>query len=119
MNIMKQEGIRTKCVVKWVHNVEFMSVRQHTNVLSVIATRSCKNAPLSLPCLSAFDNSETVKHTFMKFHVASSYWNMWTFQFLLKSNSNNGHFTRACRCVLGRRRDCAGNPRVGNPQLFV
>jgi hypothetical protein len=29
MTIMKQEGIRTKCVAKWMHNVEVMSVRQH------------------------------------------------------------------------------------------
>jgi hypothetical protein len=40
MNIMKQEGIHTKCVAKWVHNVEVISVRQHANVLSVIAIRS-------------------------------------------------------------------------------
>jgi hypothetical protein len=54
MNVMKQEGIRTKCVAKWVHHVEVMSVRQHANVLSVIVFRNCKDAPLSLPCLSAF-----------------------------------------------------------------
>jgi N-acetylneuraminic acid mutarotase len=32
MNVMKQEGIRTKCVAKWKHNVEVMFVRQHANV---------------------------------------------------------------------------------------
>jgi hypothetical protein len=51
MNIMKREGIRTKCVVKWVHNVEVMSVRQYANVLSVINFRSYKNAPLSFAML--------------------------------------------------------------------
>jgi hypothetical protein len=51
MNIMKQEGIRTKCVAKWMHNMEVMFVRQHANVLSVIAIRSCKNAPLSFAIL--------------------------------------------------------------------
>jgi hypothetical protein len=51
INIMKQEGIRTNCVAKWVHNVEVMSVCQHANVLSVIGIRSCKNAPLSFAML--------------------------------------------------------------------
>jgi hypothetical protein len=46
MTIMKQEGIRTKCVAKWVHNVEVMSVCQHANILSVIVLKSYKNAPL-------------------------------------------------------------------------
>jgi hypothetical protein len=71
INIMKQEGIHTKCI-----NVEVMSVRQHANVLGVVATRSCKNASLSFAmfvCLFAFDNSKTVKHIFMKFHIAKSY----------------------------------------------
>jgi hypothetical protein len=31
-NIMKQEGIRTKGVVKWVHNVEVMYVCQQAKV---------------------------------------------------------------------------------------
>jgi N-acetylneuraminic acid mutarotase len=44
MNIMKQKGIRTKCVAKWVHNVEVTSVRQHANVISVIIFRSCKKS---------------------------------------------------------------------------
>jgi hypothetical protein len=51
MHIMKQEGIRTKCVAKWVHNVEVKSFRQNANVLSVIFIRSCKNAPLSFAML--------------------------------------------------------------------
>jgi hypothetical protein len=50
MNIMKQEGIRTKGVAKWVHNVEVISVRQH-NVLTAIPIRSCKNATLSFAML--------------------------------------------------------------------
>jgi hypothetical protein len=71
MNIMKQEGIHTKCI-----NVEVMSVRQHANVLGVVATRSCKNASPSFAmfvCLFAFDNSKTVKQIFIKFHIAKSY----------------------------------------------
>jgi hypothetical protein len=40
MTNMKQEGIHTKCIVNWMHNVDVMSVRQHANVLSVIAIRS-------------------------------------------------------------------------------
>jgi hypothetical protein len=51
MNIMKQDGIRTKCIAKWVHNVEFISVYQNANVLSMIAIRSCKNRPLSFDML--------------------------------------------------------------------
>jgi hypothetical protein len=51
MTIMKHEGIHTKCVVKWMHNVEVMSVRQYANVLSVIAIRSCKNASISFAML--------------------------------------------------------------------
>jgi hypothetical protein len=51
MNIMKQEGIRTKCVAKLMHNVEVMSVRQHVNVLRVMVFRSLKNAPLNFPML--------------------------------------------------------------------
>jgi hypothetical protein len=78
MNIMKQEGIRTKCVDKWMHNVEVMSVRQYS-VLSVIVFSSYKKKLLlASPCLSAFDKSKTFKHIFMKFHIAKSYWNMWT-----------------------------------------
>jgi N-acetylneuraminic acid mutarotase len=42
MNIVKQEGNRTKCVVKCIYNVEVMSVRQYANVLSVIAIKSYK-----------------------------------------------------------------------------
>jgi hypothetical protein len=75
MNIMKWEGIRTKCVAKWIHNMEVISVRQHANVLGVIAVRSCKNALLSFAmfvCLIASDNSKTVKHIFMKLHIAKS-----------------------------------------------
>jgi N-acetylneuraminic acid mutarotase len=30
--IMKQEGISTNCVAKWVHNVEVMYVCQHAKV---------------------------------------------------------------------------------------
>jgi hypothetical protein len=51
MNIMKQEGIRKKCVAKLMHNVEVKSVRHHGNVLSVIAIRSCKTAPLRFAML--------------------------------------------------------------------
>jgi N-acetylneuraminic acid mutarotase len=51
MTIMKQEGIRTNCVAKWMHNLDFMYVRHHANVLSVIAIRSGKNAPLSFAML--------------------------------------------------------------------
>jgi hypothetical protein len=77
MNILKQEGIRRKCVAKWVHNVEVMSYRHNANVLSVIVIRSGKNVPISFAiCLSAFRNSKTVKHIFIKFNIAKSYWNM-------------------------------------------
>jgi hypothetical protein len=69
MTIMKQEGIHTKCVAIWVHNVEVMSVRQHSNVLSVIA--------ISIWCL-LLTNRKPVKLILMKFHVVKSYWNMWT-----------------------------------------
>jgi hypothetical protein len=65
MNIMKQEGIRTKCVAKRMHNVEVMSVSEHANVLGVIATRSCKSAPLSFAmfvCLFTSDSSKTHFH---------------------------------------------------------
>jgi N-acetylneuraminic acid mutarotase len=51
MNIMKQEGIRTKWIAKCMHNVEVMYVRQHANVITVIVIRSCKNGPLSFAML--------------------------------------------------------------------
>jgi virulence-associated protein VapD len=51
VNIMKQEGIRTKWIAKCMHDVEVMYVRQHANVITVIVIRSLKNGPLSFAML--------------------------------------------------------------------
>jgi hypothetical protein len=112
MNIMKQEGIRTKSVAKLVHNVEVMSVYHHANVLGVMAIRSCKNAPFSFAmfvCQFASDNSKTVHfHEISYCKFLQKYVDR--FQFLLKSNSNNGHFTQVCACVLESGRLCRESP---------
>jgi hypothetical protein len=116
MNISKEGGIRTKCIAKWMHDVEVISVCQHA-VLGVIVTKSCKNAPLSfamLVCLFAFHNLKTVKthfHEISYCKVLLKYVDR--FPFLLKSNRNNRHFTRVCRRVIECGRDLQGIPMWG------
>jgi hypothetical protein len=65
---------------------------------------------LASPCLSlpAYNNSRTAKHILMKFDTEEFYWLykfVKTYQFRLKSDSNNRHFTSGPTCISAHTND--------------